>query len=224
MKPVRTVATAAAPDGGTISLVEHAGDWIVRAGRVTLMSSAAHHSEERMAELAFERMAPERVAKARVLVGGLGMGYTVRAVLDRVGEDAAVTVVELLAPVVEWNRGVLAALAGRPLDDPRVTTLTADVVDHLRRPPVRYDAILLDIDNGPDALTTGGNSRAYGSRGLRRAHDALTERGALVVWSGYDSPGFRDALERAGFATGVVRARARGRKGPRHTLFVARRG
>jgi len=221
MQPPREIDRTTTPDGEMLTLLEHAGDHIVRVGGLTLMSSAEHHSEEHMAEIACAALAERRVA--RVLVGGLGMGYTLRAVLDRVGADASVVVAELLPAVVEWNHGPLAPLAGRPLDDARVQVEVCDVVAHLAARPAPYDAILLDVDNGPEPLTTGGNERLYGSRGIAHVHAALTPGGVVVVWSAFACPPFVEALRSARFAPEVVRTQARRTKGPRHTLYVGRR-
>lgn len=210
------------PGGETLTLLEHTGDLLVKLDGLTLMSSAAHHSEERMAEIA----CPEWGGRegARVLVGGLGMGYTLRAVLDRVGPGAHVVVVELLPAVVDWNRkGPLGPLAGRPLADERVRVEVGDVVEHLAARPDPYDAILLDVDNGPEPFTTGGNEALYGPRGLAHIREALRPRGVVVVWSAFASPDFEHALRRARLAPEAVRTRARGNKGPRHTLYVGRR-
>lgn len=230
MQAPRVIDTAKTPDGETLTLLEHAGDHIVRVGGLTLMSSAAHHSEEHMAEIACAGLAKvdgftgsDGRPAARVLVGGLGMGYTLRAVLDRVDADATVVVAELLPAVVAWNRGPLAPLAGHPLDDPRVQVEVGDVIAHLAAPPAPYDAILLDVDNGPEPLTTDGNERLYGVRGLASVHDALKPRSAVVVWSAFACPPFVDALRRARLRPEVVRTRARRNKGPRHTLYVGRR-
>ncbi len=221
MRPTREIARTTTPDGETLTLLEHAGDHIVRVGGITLMSSSAHHSEEHMAEIACESIAEQ--SRARVLVGGLGMGYTLRAVLDRVASDACVVTAELLPAIVEWNRGPLAPLAGHPLDDARVQIEVGDVVRHLGSRPTPYDAILLDIDNGPEALTTDGNERLYGGRGLARVRDALVPGGIVVVWSAFECPPFKDRLRRAQLEPRAVRTRARRNKGARHTLYVGRR-
>ena len=221
MKPTRVLDEATTPDGQRLTLREHDGDHFIQVGPIVLMSSAAHHSEKRMAELACEGL--DKRPGVRVLVGGMGMGYTLRAALDHVGEDATVVVAELLPAVVEWNRELLADHAGHPLDDPRVTVEIGDVVEHLAARPKPYDAILLDVDNGPEPLTSGGNRRLYGTRGLVRIRNALNGRGTVVIWSSFERPPFIEAMKKAQFKTEVVRTRARGEKGPRHTLYVGRR-
>ena len=177
MKPRVLIDEAWTPSGERMTLSSRSGYFSVTIGRDLLMSSSEHHSEERMAELAFD--APD----AHVLVGGLGMGYTLRAVLDRLGPDGRATVVELMPAVVEWNRGPLAHLADGPLDDPRATLVVADVIDHLADCDATYDGILMDVDNGPEAFTATSNSRLYRRKGLRKMHRALRPGGMLVVWS-----------------------------------------
>lgn len=221
MQKARLIDEATTPDGETIKLVEHAGDHIVTVRGVTLMASSAYHSEVRAAEIACEGLA-ERPG-ARVLVGGLGMGHTLRAVLDHVASDARVVVSELLPAIVAWNRGPLGPLAGHPLDDPRVEVLVGDVVAHLEARPEPYDAIVLDIDNGPEPLTIGANGRLYGDSGLADVRNALVRGGTVVIWSAFRCAPFPAALRGAGFEPEVVRCRARGKKGPRYTLYVGRR-
>jgi spermidine synthase len=221
MEPRILIDEARTPDGRTITLTSRSGYFTVSVDGDPLMGSAEHHSEERMAELACadltDRSAP------RVLVGGLGMGYTLRAVLDRLPPRSEVIVAELLEAVVSWNRGPLAALANRPLTDRRVRLEVGDLVDYLAARPAPFDAVLLDVDNGPEAFTTESNSRLYDRRGLRRLHAALRPGGVLIVWSAFESPRFARALRRAGLEAEVVRSRARERKGARHTLYVGRR-
>jgi spermidine synthase len=220
MRPTTRIAEARTPAGEALVLTEHDGTWSVSVGRDMLMSSAAHHSEEEMAELV------DGGPDARILVGGLGMGYTLRAVLDRLGAEGRVDVVELIPAVVEWNRGPLAPLAGRPLEDPRVSVEIRDVVGHVAAHRNTWDGILLDVDNGPEAFTTPGNARMYRQPGLRTLLRALRPGGVLVIWSAFDSPAFVRALSKAGFRADALRTHARGggRKRNRHTLFIGRRG
>lgn len=217
MQPIERIADAWTPAGERMTLTARSGYFYVRVDRDLLMSSAEHHSEERMAELAMPAGAD------RVLVGGLGMGYTLRAALDRLSPGGRAVVVELMPAIVEWNRGPLAHLAGRPLDDPRTELIVRDVIDYLSASPEPFEGILLDVDNGPEAFTAASNHRLYGPKGLRRLHAALRPGGTLVVWSAFDSPTFTERLRKAGFTTTVIHARARGGKGARHTLFVATR-
>ena len=210
------------PDGERLTLERVNDGFEVRVGRETLMSSRQRGSEEKMAELAV----PSPVASARVLVGGLGMGFTLRAVLDRLAGDALVDVAELLPAVIEWNHGVLGPLAGSPLADNRVRVRQLDVqlclAEAAARPERRYHAIALDIDNGPQAFTVRGNDAVYGREGLATLHRALRPGGVAVIWSAFRSQRFERALRNAGFDARSVTARARGDRGARHTLFVAR--
>lgn len=209
------------PEGRELVLTLEEGYYVLTLAGVPLMSSAAHHSEEHMAEVGCPALKDR--PKARVLVGGLGMGYTLRAVLDRISDTGRVVVAELLPKVVEWNRGPLAALAGNPLDDPRVQVDVRDVVKVVFSNPEPFDAILLDTDNGPDNFTAKGNARLYDAAGLKHLLGLLRPGGYLVIWSAYQCPAFVDDLRRAGFEPSVVKAKARGDKGGRHTLYVGQR-
>jgi spermidine synthase len=188
----------------------------------SLMSSRMHGSEEALAALACERIASPAPS---VLVGGLGMGFTLRATLDLLGAEATIVVAELLHGIVEWNRGDLGPLARHPLRDARVQLEISDVADVLQSVSDRFDAVLLDVDNGPDAFTADANARLYAERGLAAAHRALKPGGALAVWSAWEDRRFEQRLRYAGFAVHVERVRARLKKGgPKHTIFVARKG
>ncbi len=222
MQPRVLIDEARTPDGSLLKLTSRSGYFEVSLGGLPLMSSSEHHSEEVMVELACEGAAAW--PGARVLIGGLGMGYTLRAALDRLRPDATVVVVELMEAVVRWNRGPLADLAARPLEDSRAQLENVDLVDFLAAKPEPFDGILLDVDNGPEPFTTDGNARLYDQRGLQRLRAALRPGGTLVVWSAFESPPFVAALRRAGFTARAERARSRGKKGGRHTLFVGRRG
>jgi len=209
---------ARAPDGTEISLWRRGEELVVRAGGVDLMSTRAHASEERLAELGCER-AGER---ACVLVGGLGMGFTLRATLARVRRNTRVVVAELCPAVVAWVRGPIGG--GALLDDPRVTVESRDCAAVLRESEARFDAVLLDVDNGPAALTQAQNRWLYGAQGLRAAARALRPGGRLTVWSAGDDPTFTQRMKRAGFAARALPARAheaggQGR-GARHVIFV----
>jgi len=218
MQPRILIDEARTPDGSLLKLTSRSGYFEVSLGGMPLMSSSEHHSEEVMADIACESAAGW--PGARVLVGGLGMGYTLRAALDRLRDDATVVVVELIEAVVRWNRGPLADLAGRPLEDPRSVLENVDLVDYLASKPDPFDGILLDVDNGPEPFTTHGNARLYDQRGLHRLKAALRPGGTLVVWSAFESPQFLGEMKRAGFSARAVRARSRKNKGGRHTLFV----
>mgnify|MGYP001819957702 CR=1 FL=1 len=209
------------PGGQELKLVRERDHFILMLDGLALMTSAAHHSEEALATVGCEGLGDR--PRVRVLIGGLGMGYTLRAALDGTSATSEVVVVELLPSVVDWNRGPLADLAGRPLDDPRARVETRDIVAYVASSPGTFDAILLDTDNGPDDFTSEGNARLYDPRGLSRLRRMLRPGGRLVVWSAYQCPTFPGDLKRAGLEPSAVKVKARGRKGGRHTLYVGRR-
>lgn len=215
---------AQTPDGERLTLTLEEGHHVVRVRGEVLMSSRVSGSEEALARLAVGERETHDVT--RVLIGGLGMGFTLRAVLDTLAPSARVDVLELLPPIVEWNRGRLAGHAGRPLDDSRVTVIVADVLAHLAACSSAYDAIILDVDNGPEAFTVAANDRLYAPPGLKRVYAALRDGGVMVLWSAFRSPRFEKRLREAGFHASTVTVRARGNvgKGARHTVFCARRG
>jgi spermidine synthase len=187
-----------------------------------LMNSRVHGSEDALAELACGAVASR--PQARVLVGGLGMGFTLAAALRHLGADAEVVVAELIPAVVRWNRGPLGVHAGHPLDDPRVTVKEGDVARLLKRERDAFDAILLDVDNGPEGLTHRDNDWLYSRAGLEAAARALRNNGVLAVWSAGPDRGFTERLRQAGYAVEEVQVRAHaGRKGARHTIWLARR-
>lgn len=196
-------------------------EFVIRVGTIPLMTSAAHGSEEALAELACVRLAGR--ANARVLVGGLGMGFTLAAALRCLAADAKAEVAELVPAVVEWNRGPLAHLAGRPLEDSRVVVWEGDVAERIRGARGTFDAILLDVDNGPNAFTVESNSRLYSPAGLRASFAALRDGGVLGVWSIAPDREFTRRLSQAGFAAEEQVARARRGKGGRHRLWLATR-
>jgi spermidine synthase len=186
-----------------------------------LMNSRVHGSEVAFGELGCDRVVERRVP--RILIGGLGMGFTLAAALSKLGPDAEVIVAELVPEVVAWNRGVLGELAKFPLRDPRVKVRTADVAELLREGQGDYDAILLDVDNGPEALPDSGNDWLYGRAGLAVAQRALSADGVLAVWSAGSDPAFARRLRAAGYEVDEVEVRASGyRRGARHTIWFAR--
>jgi spermidine synthase len=220
--PWREVGRAVvAGQDAPLVLLQHDREFVIRIGPHALMSSAAHGSEETLAEQALERLADR--ADARVLVGGLGMGFTLAAALRRLPEGAVVIVAELFPALVEWNRGPLAGLAGRPLDDPRASVRECDVSLVIREHAAAFDAILLDVDNGPNGLTRASNDRLYSRDGLQAALRALKPGGVLGVWSAAPDHAFSRRLAEAGFGVHETTARARGTKGGRHTLWLATR-
>ena len=221
MKRFERLDEAAAPDGTRLTLYRHDGAYLILAGGVELMSTRRHHSEDRLAEVVCAPLGA--AAGARVLIGGLGLGFTLRAALGALAPDAQVVVAELVEAVIRWNRSPDYALARDALADPRVEVRHADVAAVLEASPGGFDAIMLDVDNGADAITTAGNARLYHDAGIRTAAAALRPGGRLAYWSAERDPGFVAALRRAGLAVETTEVRAHAGGGPRHTLFVARR-
>jgi spermidine synthase len=224
MIPWELVDSAPVPGSGEVlRLYKRGEEFSIRIDGRDLMNSRVHGSEDALAELACARVANR--ARPRILIGGLGMGYTLAAALHRLGAEAQVIVAELVPAVVAWNRGPLAALAGRPLEDRRVNVREVDVARILEEGPRRYDAIALDVDNGPESLTVKSNDGLYARAGLDAAFAALRPKGVLAIWSaGSDRP-FVERLRRVGFEVDEVRARARGSHGGRpHTIWIAERG
>ena len=220
MIPWETVARARAPGGAEWTLARRGEEWAIRAGGQLLMSSRQHGSEEALADRALGR-APRARA---VLVGGLGMGFTLRAVLDRLPPDAKVVVVELVPELATWNRGPLAPLAGRPLEDPRVRLQHGDVLARLAEARAAYDAILLDVDNGPAAVGRPGNGQLYGEDGVRACRDALRRGGVLAVWSAGPDAAYLRRLERAGLAPAAEPVGARSDAGgTRHVVLLGQK-
>jgi len=224
MIPWEHLGSARAPgDGEELSLYRHGSEFSIRVKNRPLMDSTVHGSEDALAELACVRVA--RRSQPRVLIGGLGMGYTAAAALRYLDRTAQVVVAELVPAVVEWNRTFLGDLAGRPLEDSRVDLRTTDVAELLRRERDAYDAILLDVDNGPRGLTRRGNNWLYADVGLQAAWSALRAHGVLAVWSAGPDPAFVKRLRRAGFTVEEVAVRARGDRGGRqHVVWLAQRG
>ena len=207
------------PNGIDMKLTRRANEYIILANGKSLMSSRMHGSEEALATLACRRV--RTLERPCVLVGGLGMGFTLRATLDFLPPDAMVIVAELVPAVVEWNRGPLGPLAGQPLKDRRVRVDVGDVAATLSSGPGRFDAVLLDVDNGPAAFTSSDNAQLYDDRGLAAARAALKIGGVLAVWSARDDRKFEQRLRYGGFRVEVERVRARLKKGgPRHTIFL----
>jgi spermidine synthase len=219
MKAWELLGEAESPDGASMRLTRHDREYVILVNGKTLMSSRMHGSEEALATLACRHLTG--VERPRVLVGGLGMGFTLRATLDVLPEDAVVTVSELVPAVLEWNRGVLGALADFPLKDRRVRVELGDVGFTLRAHTGAFDAILLDVDNGPAAFTAGANHGLYDNAGVAAAYAALAPGGAFAVWSAWDDRKFEQRLRYHGFQVDVERVRARLNKGGmRHTIFL----
>ncbi len=220
MLPREVVGTSDVPGGPPLRLVRHGGDFIIMLDRNELMSSRMSGSEVALATMALARLASP--ASAPVLVGGYGMGFTLRALLAQLGADGRAVVAELVPGIIEWARGPMQDLAAGCLDDPRVTVVIDDVGAVIARGSGRYDAILLDVDNGPDGLTREANDGLYTARGLAIARTALRPGGVLAVWSAGADPAFTRRLRNGGFAVDEVRVRARENgKGPTHTIWFA---
>ncbi len=221
MKATTTLASCAAPDGTRLVLQEHDGEYFLKVDGVQLMSTTASLSEQVMAELACERLP----AKPQVLIGGLGFGFTLRRVLELCPPDATVVMAELLPDIVDWNRQYLSSIHGPQLDDPRVKLRLGDVHEVLERVGERrFDAILLDVDNSPDALVQHGNARLYQRQGLQRARAALNPGGRVVYWSAHEDRRFAKLLETVFARVACVPCKAYPKaKRFSHTLFVADR-
>ncbi len=220
MKPFELLGQALAPEGTVIKLMRRGDEHVILADGAILMSSRMHGSEEALAAFACQRA--RALKQPSVLIGGLGMGFTLRATLDLLPEDGAVVVAELVPAVVEWNRGPLGPLARHPLKDKRVRVVTEDVFATLSSSRDQFDAVLLDVDNGPAAFTASSNAGLYDNRGIAAAHAALKTEGVLAVWAARDDRKFEQRLRGGGFEVQVRRPRGRLKKGgPRHTIFLS---
>lgn len=218
MTPWELLDETRLPSGDPMTLHRRGEEYSLRVAGLELMNSRQHGSEEALARLAVQARG---AAPAAVLVGGLGMGFTLRAALDALPRQARVTVAELVPKVVEWNREQLAHLAGAPLSDKRVRVMVADVADLIRRDVGAYDVLLLDTDNGPEGTTEDANEWLYGASGLAAAHAALRPGGVLAVWSAFPSPAFTKRLAKAGFRVSEENVRSRGKRGQRHVVWLA---
>jgi spermidine synthase len=221
MKPTVLLARATTPAGTPITLHAHDGSIFIRVDGVELMSTRQHHSEERLAELACAGLSDR--PRAAVLIGGLGLGFTLRATLRHVAADATVVVAEFVPAVIAWNREAAYGLAADALADPRVEVVAGDVADVIAGSRDRFDAILLDVDTGAAGLTAAANDRLYAPRGLGAAQAALKPGGRLAVWSADDDRRFAARLEAAGFAVSVVRARTHPTGGSWNSILVGTR-
>ena len=220
MKPRELLATAQIPYGEELRLFKRDSDFMITLGGNELMSSRLSGSEEALATMACERL---RIETPHLLIGGYGMGFTLRAALEKLGAKARITVVELVPEIIAWARGPMAALTAGCLDDPRVELLERDVARIIRVAPRAYDAILLDVDNGPDALTRADNDELYSTHGLVAARQALKPSGVLAIWSAAPDERFTRRLKHAGFQVEEVMVRAgRNGKGARHVIWFAR--
>ena len=225
MLPRETIATADIPDGETLTLVSHGRDFVIMLGRDELMGTRMQFSEEQLAVLTLA----ELDARApRILIGGYGMGFTYRAALAGLPEKGTATVAEVVPEILEWAEGPLAHLTGDSLQHPRGNVVICDVAalidDANDGTSAKYDAILLDVDNGPDGIVRDANYRIYSKTGLGKARDALKPGGILAVWSAAPDHRFTMRLKESGFDVEVREVRARpNNKGPRHTIWFARK-
>tara|TARA_R110000868_G_scaffold32759_30_gene119397 strand:- start:2321 stop:2992 length:672 start_codon:yes stop_codon:yes gene_type:complete len=222
MTPREFLGSAAVPGGQQLMLYRRGGDFMIVLDRNELMSSRMSGSEKALALMTIERLAGRKAP--HLLIGGYGMGFTLRAALGVLGQDARITLAELVPEIIDWARGPMAELADGCLDDPRVELLMGDVVPVIAAGRACYDAILLDVDNGPDGLTAAANDRLYSATGLAAARAALTPGGILSVWSAGSDDAFTRRLSSAGFAVDEVAVRARDNgKGPRHVIWFAQK-
>jgi spermidine synthase len=221
MIPWSLLATAKVPgDENELRLLRRGSEFAIRLGHNDLMNSRLSASEEALATAVCPRLGP----RPRILIGGLGMGFTLRAALAVLGKEARVVVAELVPEIVAWARGPMAELFGTSLTDPRVSIVETDVSDAIRAKAAAYDGILLDVDNGPDGLTRKANDRIYGLQGLAEARSALAPGGVLAVWSSGPDAAFSARLRRSGFEVEEIKVRAhRGRSGAKHVIWIAMR-
>ena len=219
MKRHERLEEARTPNGTLIALYRHDGAYLIRADGVELMSTRRHLSEDRLAEVA---CAPIRdVTRARVLIGELGLGFTLRTALRQLRDDAEVVVAELLAEVIAWNADPRYGLSDEAMRDPRVRVVHDDVINVLRANPGAFDAIMLDTDNGPDGMLMSENAPLYATGGIALTVSALRAGGSIVYWSVSDDPAFARALRAARLSVETLRVRAHDTLGPMHTLYVA---
>lgn len=218
--PWVTLASAQIPGGGALRLKQRGAEFSIMLGTNELMNSRLSGSEEALAHLTCARLAG-RPARD-VLIGGLGMGFTLRAALAELGSDDRVTVAELVPEIIAWARGPMAGIFGSCLADKRVTIIEGDVGAVIRSGPSRFDAIVLDVDNGPEGLSRNANDALYDQPGLAAAFAALRQGGVLSVWSSGPDASFTRRLHRAGFSVDEERVRANGaRGGARHVIWIA---
>lgn len=223
MKRFELIDTADIPDDrGALCLFSYGDDFVIKiqgGNGNQLMNTRMHGSEDALAEIPCKRIAQR--TQPRVLIGGLGMGFTLASALKHLGNDAEVHVAELVPGVIEWNRGPLGEKSGMPINDPRTRIRLGDVAAILRDEPQGFDAIMLDVDNGPEGLTRKGNSWLYSSAGLETCARALRSKGVLAVWSASADRAFSQRLAQSGFKAEEVQVFAHGNRGTRHTIWIA---
>lgn len=221
MIPREHLATAHVPDGEEMRLYRHGSNYVIALRNNDLMSTRMSGSEESLATLTIARLGRR---DGQMLIGGYGMGFTLRAALADLGPQAGVTVAELVPEIIDWARGPMAELTAGCLEDPRVTLVKDDVAMLIDAATAGYDAILLDVDNGPDGLTRRDNDFLYSLRGLQSARTALKPGGILAIWSAHGDPAFTRRLNAAHFQVSEVNVRARSNgKGARHVIWFARK-
>ncbi|WP_086620080.1 spermidine synthase [Erythrobacter tepidarius] len=223
MRKRELIDTARIEDGATLELYTHAGHFMVMMGRNELMSTRMRFSEEQLADLAIDQLGRD---DARILIGGFGLGFTYRAAAARLGPKAQIVVAEICEAIIAWARGPMAALTGNGLSDPRLDLRICDVAalidDAVDGTAAKFDAILLDVDNGPDGIAREANNRIYSRTGLARARDALKPGGILAVWSAAPDPSFRTRLRDTGLTVTEWKVRSRpGNKGAHHLIWFA---
>jgi spermidine synthase len=222
MIPRTLIDTAKVPGGdGDLRLMQRGDEFSIMLGQNELMNSRLSGSEEALSYLACKKIAA--IERPRLLIGGLGMGFTLRAALASLGPDARIVVAELVPAVVKWAEGPMAAIFRGSLDDPRVGVRVADVGDVIRSSSSAFDAILFDVDNGPEGLSRDANDSLYASKGLRAARAALQPGGVLAVWSSGPDAGFAKRLRANGFDVEEHKVRAGTRRGARHIIWLATR-
>ncbi|HIF73099.1 MAG TPA: hypothetical protein EYQ61_11170 [Dehalococcoidia bacterium] len=220
MKPWITVGEAVSPDGTRLELVEHDGEYIIRADDLPLMSTRMHYSEVELARIVCKKLKPG----AKLMIGGLGLGYTLRSALDLLPKDGKVVQVELVPEVIDWNKGPLAPFADHPLDDKRTILELADVTKVIRGARNEYDSIMLDVDNGPSPLVNEKNGWLYSDQGLLAIRSALKNGGQVAIWSADDEPRFISRMKRNGFrAQKHMIQTHKGKGGIRHVIFTGRK-
>ncbi len=225
MLPREEIAQAQIPGGETLTLVSHGRDFIIMLGRDELMGTRMQFSEEQLAQLTIAQL---DVARPRILIGGYGMGFTYRAALEALPERAQIVVAEIVPEILDWAKGPLAGLTGDSLKDPRGKIVMCDVaalIDDANDGTCgKFDAILLDVDNGPDGIVRDANYRLYTRTGLAKAKEALMPGGILAIWSAASDHKFTRRLRDSGFRVDIREVRARpNNKGPRHTIWFAQK-
>lgn len=225
MKRFVLLDTAPIPGtAGALCLFEYGDDFVIKIAGGDggqLMNTRMHGSEDALAAIPCKQVASR--AQARVLIGGLGMGFTLASALQHLGADAEVAVAELVPGVIAWNRGALGGKSGYPLNDPRTRIIQDDVARVLQAASQAYDAIMLDVDNGPEGLTSKGNDWLYSMAGLHQCARALRPKGVLAVWSSSADRAFSEKVRKAGFKGEAVQVYAHGNRGTRHTIWIAQK-